>query len=72
MGRLVRRIVITLVCLMFRSISAAQENAAVDTDIANPVISSDTRWMVVTLMIAAAIVIAAMIVGPVVRANTRQ
>lgn len=37
----------------------------------HPVISHDAQWTVVLLILCAAIILAALIVGPIVRANTR-
>jgi len=50
-------------------ISHAQTRPASEPATSQAIISTDTRWMVVTLLIAAAIILAAMIVGPVIRAN---
>ena len=66
------RHIAALLTLVISVVSRAAEITDAEPEIAHPVISTDIRWMVVILIIALAIMLAAMIVGPVVRANTPQ
>ena len=58
--------------LVFLPAVARAESIAVETEIPHPMISNHTEWMVIVLILAAAVFLAALIAGPVIRANTRQ
>lgn len=60
-----------MVLLWFACCSRAQNHPA-ETEIPHPMISTNADWMVITLILAAAIFIAAMIAGPIIRANTKE
>jgi len=46
------------------------EKVTSDPEIPHPMISTHTEWMVILLIIAAAIFLAALIAGPIIRMNT--
>ena len=66
------RVILRAILLLCFAARARATTLPAETEIPHPMLPATPDWMVITLIAAGAIFLAALIAGPIIRANTKE